>query len=282
MTRQPAVAGSLYSASPAALREEVARYFIADVPPTRALAVVSPHAGLQYSGPVAGAVFARLAPPETVILVGPNHTGLGPVISVYPDGAWAMPGGEVPIDEGLARNLLARCPAAQADTEAHRFEHCLEVQLPFLQHLTAGDPADRARPLRIVPVVLRTTRQDLCRELGRCLADLILEQEGAGAGRAAQPLLVASTDMTHYEPEEVTRQKDRFAIEAIQGFDPEGLELAVHRHGITMCGLGPTLTLLHAAPALGASAISLVRYATSGEVSGDYQRVVGYAGFLVA
>jgi len=174
-----------------------------------------------------------------------------------------MPGGEVPVHEGLARSLLSRFPEAQADTSAHRFEHCLEVQLPFLQHLLAGrEPGWRADPLRIVPVVMRTTRHDLCRELARCLADLILDQKAARGGR---PLLVASTDMNHYESDEVTRQKDGFAIEAIRKIDPEALEFTVRTREITMCGLGPTLVLLHAAPALGASCALTERSLSRGD-----------------
>jgi AmmeMemoRadiSam system protein B len=283
MVRPPAVAGSFYTASPAALREEVARYCVPEGPPRPTLAVLSPHAGLKYSGPVAGAVYARLTPPQTVILVGPNHSGLGPAISVYPEGAWQMPGGDVPVDDRLARDLLDRCPAAKSDTLAHRFEHCLEVQLPFLQYLAAaggaaGEGAGTAPSLQIVPVVLGTTRREICQELGYCLAELIVERGKSETGR---PLLVVTTDMTHYESDDVIRRKDRFAIEAIRRGDPEGLEREVHARGITMCGLGPTLTLLHAAPRLGATAISLARYATSAEVSGDYQRVVGYAGFVI-
>ena len=279
MIRQPAVAGTFYSASPEILREEVARYCVTDIPPAAAIAVVSPHAGLKYSGHVAGAVFARVAPPETVILMGPNHTGIGPAISVYPEGTWLMPWGEVPVDQGLALDLLDRFPGAQADATAHRFEHCLEVQLPFLQHIQAGrKTTEDARPLRIVPVVMRTARRELCADFGRCLADLIQQHRVTGRD---PPLLVASTDMNHYESDEVTRRKDAFAVEAIRHLDPQGLEDAVRTHEITMCGLGPTMSVLHAARLLGRSAASLVRYATSADVSGDCQRVVGYAGFIL-
>jgi hypothetical protein len=279
MIRPPAVAGTFYSASPEILREEVARYCVTDVPPAAAIAVVSPHAGLKYSGRVAGAVFARVAPPETVILIGPNHTGIGPAISVYPEGTWLMPWGEVPVDQGLVLDLLDRFPGAQADASAHRFEHCLEVQLPFLQHIQTGrKTTEDARPLRIVPVVMSTTGRELCLELGRCLADLI--QQHTVTGRDP-PLLIASTDMNHYESDEVTRRKDAFAVEAIRHLDPQGLEDAVRTHEITMCGLGPTMSVLHAARLLGRSAASLVGYATSADVSGDCRRVVGYAGFIL-
>jgi len=272
MIRQPAVAGQFYNASPEVLRADVARYFDSSATPHIATAVVSPHAGLIYSGHVAGAVYSRVSLPQTVILIGPNHTGLGPVVSVFPEGTWLIPGGELAIDRTVTAELLARYPEAEADTSAHQSEHCLEVQLPFLRQARAD--------VRIVPIVLGTTREEVCRDLGLCLAEII-EAHAAQRGRSAMPLLIASTDMSHYEPDSVTRAKDRFALEAIQRLDPEGLQAAVRAHEITMCGLGPTVTMLHAVRALGATNSSLVRYATSGEISGDLDRVVGYGGFVI-
>lgn len=284
MIRHPAVAGTFYSHSPEKLRADVVRYRAAGPVPRPAIAIISPHAGLLYSGHVAGAVFARVTLPRTVILVGPNHTGLGPPVSVFPEGAWLMPGGAVPVDADLARRLLARWPDAVADTEAHRLEHCLEVQLPFLQS-AREDPRDAdpapvlpAAPL-ILPILLRTARLEVCRSLGLCLAHLVAEEAARTAG--APPLLLASTDMSHYEPDAVTRAKDRFAIAAIERLDPDALQEAVRTHGISMCGLSPTITILHAARALGAAGASLVRYGTSADASGDESRVVGYAGFTI-
>lgn len=266
MIRQPAVAGQFYSASPEVLRADVARYSDSSARPHPAIAMVSPHAGLMYSGHVAGAVYSRVSPPEIVILIGPNHTGLGPPVSVYPEGTWLIPGGQLAIDSALAAELIRRYPQAEADTSAHRSEHCLEVQLPFLRQARAD--------VRIVPIVLGTTREEVCRDLGLCLAEIV-------QARSARPLLIASTDMSHYEPDSVTREKDRFALEAIQRLDPEGLQATVRAHQISMCGLGPTVTVLHAVRALGATDSFLVRYATSGEISGDFNRVVGYAGFVI-
>ncbi|MBI4402012.1 MAG: AmmeMemoRadiSam system protein B, partial [Nitrospirae bacterium] len=232
MLRQPAVAGQFYSASPEKLAVEVARYTDPSAVPRTARAAVSPHAGLMYSGHVAGAVYSRVALPATVILIGPNHTGLGPPVSIFPDGAWLIPGGEIPIDRSLAEAILARYPRAKADTEAHRLEHCLEMQLPFLRQAHAC--ATRSSPdLKIVPIVLRTTREDVCRELGRCLADVI-EAHTARQDGDTKPLLIASTDMNHYESDQVTREKDRFALDAIGKLDPAGLMDAVRTHGITM------------------------------------------------
>lgn len=272
MIRQPAVAGQFYSASPDALRAAVARYADPTAVPRPAIAAVSPHAGLMYSGHVAGAVYARVALPPVVILIGPNHAGTGPSISVFPEGTWLIPGDEVPVDSTLTSAILARYPRAVADVSAHRSEHCLEVQLPFLRHAR--------QDVRIVPIVLGTIRQDVCRDLGLCLAS-VLEECAARQEMPGRPLLVVSTDMSHYEPDGVTREKDRFALEAIRHLDPEGLVAAVRSHGITMCGLGPTLAALHAARALGASEASLIRYATSGDITGDLDQVVGYAGFII-
>ncbi|MGH7254482.1 MAG: AmmeMemoRadiSam system protein B [Nitrospirales bacterium] len=271
MLRPPAVAGAFYSASPAALAEEVTRYLDASTEPHSALGVICPHAGLMYSGHVAGAVLSRVTVPPTVILLGPNHTGRGPAISVYPKGAWDLPGGAIPVDEVLAERLLVRFPWGVADTVAHQSEHCLEVQLPFLRRL---------RPdLKILPVVIGTSRLETCQVLGESLAAITRELTETGHSR---PLLLASTDMSHYEPDDVTRAKDRYALAAIERLDPAALGEAVRTHRITMCGFAPTLSFLHAARGLGASRATLVRYATSGEVNQVWDRVVGYAGFVVS
>ncbi len=269
MLRSPAVAGLFYSSSAEALADEVARCLDRSAQRQRAIAAVSPHAGLMYSGLVAGSVYSRLALPDTIILIGPNHTGIGPAVSVYPEGAWQMPGGAVSIDRDLAQQVLARCPHAEADTSAHQQEHCLEVQLPFLQH---GN-----RHIRIVPIVLGTRDPALCRSVGESLAAIVSATDAAGG----RPLLVASTDMNHYESDAVTREKDRHAIAAIAGLDPEGLDAAVIDHRISMCGIAPTLAVLHAARGLGATGATLVNYATSADRGGDRDRVVGYAGFTI-
>ncbi len=272
MIRQPAVAGSFYTASPSALAAEVSRYLTTPHPPRPAIGVICPHAGLMFSGHVAGAVLSQVTPPATAILVGPNHTGVGPPISVYSKGAWLIPGGEVQIDEKLAEAILAQCPQAEADTLAHRAEHCLEVQLPFLRHLRTD--------IRIVPIVVGTTNQDLCQELGRVLAKVIQDSAGQPEG-PGPPLLLASTDMSHYEPDDITREKDRHALDAIGHLDAAELDAAVRTHRITMCGFSPTIAFLHSVRQLGARRAALVRYATSGDVTGDRDRVVGYAGFVI-
>lgn len=274
MIREPAVAGQFYSSTPEALSAEVRRHGDPAAAPTGARAAVSPHAGLMYSGHVAGAVFSRLALPPTVILIGPNHRNVGPAISVFPEGIWLIPGQAADVDAELAAAILDRYPQAAPDITAHEHEHSLEVQLPFL--------LQARRDVRIVPILLGSVGGDaVYRELGLCLADIV-KAIGQRDGLAAAPLLLASTDFSHYESDAVTRTKDRQAVEAIQNLDPAALSAAVHRHRINMCGYGATMTVLHAVLALEARSASLVRYATSGDITGDLSSVVGYAGLIVA
>jgi AmmeMemoRadiSam system protein B len=276
MIRPPAVAGQFYSASAEQLRADVRDRVPRDATPTAAVAAMGPHAGLIYSGRVAGAVYGRLALPSTVILIGPNHTGLGPIVSVFPDGHWVIPGADIPIDREFSSDLLARFPAARADTAAHRLEHCVEVHLPFLLH--AGHLSHPSGPLKIVAIVLGSTERALCEELGAALAELMYVRKAQGGDT---PLLIASTDMNHYESEEITRRKDGLAIEAIERLDARTLHDRARTHDISMCGLGPAVATVTAARAMSAQRARLIQYATSGEVSGDYTRVVGYAGFVI-
>ncbi|MBI3995835.1 MAG: AmmeMemoRadiSam system protein B [Nitrospirae bacterium] len=266
MLRSPAVAGRFYAAAPGPLRNQVERYIEKDLQPQPARLLVCPHAGLIYSGPVAGAVYSRTRIPDTVMLIGPNHTGLGPSVSVYGEGGWTMPNGTVAIDRMLADAVLERCPPAESDIEAHQLEHCLEVQLPFLQYF---------RPdVTIVPVIMMSIDLRVCQLLGEAMADAIL-----GTGRPV--LLVASTDMSHYEPDDVARKKDRWAIDEILSLDPVGLHRVIRKNQISMCGFAPTVAALFAALRLGAKQARLVKYMTSGETSGDYAEVVGYAGLVI-
>jgi MEMO1 family protein len=266
MNREPAVSGRFYTGDPAALAAEVDR-LLARSPGTsrgRAVGVVVPHAGYVYSGAVAGAVYARTAIPDRVLLLGPNHTGLGDPCALWASGAWRTPLGLVPIAPGLSAALLAE-PGISPDPVAHLREHSLEVQLPFLQ---------RARPgVEIAALCLSHLGYPACEALGVAIA---------GAVRAAGALLVASSDMSHFLSAGEARARDGRAIERILALDPEGLHRVVHAEEISMCGVVPTTVMLVAARALGATRAELVRYAHSGEVSGDDRRVVGYAGLLVA
>jgi AmmeMemoRadiSam system protein B len=254
------------------LREEVTRLLAGAGPstgarpPREAVAAVVPHAGYVYSGPVAGAVFGRLIIPETVVLLGPNHTGLGASISVWASGAWRTPLGEVEVDEAFAAALLERFPPAAANESAHLREHALEVQLPFLQVLRPG--------LRIVPIVLAVDTLAPLVSLGETLAEL--------AASHPRPLLVlASTDMTHFQPQRVAELQDKLALERVLALDAEGLWQVVLENDISMCGYMPTAAVLVYARARGATSGELVRYETSGDRTGDRGSVVGYAGVII-
>lgn len=261
--RNPAVAGSFYPGSARELDRTV-RSCTRDIPETLpAKGIVVPHAGYVYSGAVAGEVFSRVTIPSRHLIFCPNHTETGPEAAVMSEGFWRMPWGDVPIDEPLASRLLAASPLLQEDSSAHRDEHSLEVQLPFLQRFRPG--------FRFVPVALGRLSLADCRAMGEAAARVL--------GEEADPvLLIASSDMSHYEPEPVAREKDKQAIDAMLALDPEALYRTVQAQRISMCGVLPATVVLFAARALGAASARLIRYATSGDVSGDRSQVVGYAG----
>ncbi len=271
MRRHPAVAGQFYRDTAAALREQVAEYLLPHAEKTAALGVVSPHAGLMYSGAVAGALYSRLRLPDTIVLVGPNHTGLGAPVSLMPEGTWETPLGSVEVDTGLARAILSRSARIQEDTLAHLHEHSLEVQLPFLQSLK--------KEFRIVPVQMLDTRFETCMDVGRAVAEAIRER--SGGGNVPDVLVVASSDMSHYEQADRAREKDLLAIGRILELDPTGLYQTVKQYGITMCGYGPAVAMLNCSILRGATRAELVNYSNSGDVSGDYDQVVGYAGVII-
>lgn len=271
--RHPAVAGQFYPGNPQRLRAEVETFTAAakkpdeeKQPKLRALGCVVPHAGYMYSGAVAGAVYGRLDLPGRCIILCPNHTGYGEPLAIMSHGAWSTPLGNVPIDEALASDLKERFSLISEDETAHRFEHALEVQLPFLQVL---------RPdFRFVPITVGTGQFEVLSALGVAMA-AVISQSGE------RVLVIASSDMNHYESDEVTRVKDRRAIEPMLALDPRGLYDAVRKTHISMCGYGPAVAMLTASVKLGASKAELIRYATSGDVSGERNKVVGYAGIAV-
>lgn len=267
MRREPAVAHQFYPGDPATLKHTLDRLIPADTTKQKGLAVVSPHAGYIYSGGVAGETFAAVEIPQDIVVMGPNHHGYGAPVALMDKGAWSMPLGEVPINTILAHSLLAQTNLIEADTLAHRFEHSLEVQVPFLQYF---------RPdMTLTPMVISHLSFKSCQAVGEALAAAI-EQYGKPV------LIVASSDMTHYESRESATAKDSLAIQQIKALDPEGLYNTVLGNKITMCGIMPTTIALIAALRLGATQARLVRYTDSGEASGDTNQVVGYAGFVIS
>jgi AmmeMemoRadiSam system protein B len=267
MVRPPAVAGRFYTSDARELAREVQKYCANGKGKLKALGCVVPHAGYMYSGPIAGAVYASLQIPATCILLGPRHFPRGEEMAILTEGSWQTPFGEVSIDSAMAKALASACPSLREDAVAHEREHSLEVQLPFLQQL--------AKNVRIVPIVLGADRYDVLEDLGNVIAQVV-------AGQPEPVLIVASSDMNHYENDVVTRDKDKQAIDRILALDPRGLYDTVRSLGITMCGYAATVTMLVALAKLGAKEGKLVRYATSGDVTGDREEVVGYAGIVLS
>jgi len=264
--RQPAVAGLFYDANPEALERDVRAFLPAGAAPASAFGAIVPHADYVYSGPVAGAVYARLQIPRVVVILCPNHTGRGAAAALDPSDAWRTPFGDVPLARALARKILKFAPGVSEDSEAHRREHSLEVQLPFLRLL---------RPdVEIVPLCLGEPSLPLCQEVGQALASAVGEESDP-------PLLLASSDMNHYESRAVGRAKDDLALKRIEALDAEGLFETVLARSISMCGFLPATALLVAARAAGASTAEVVSRRDSGDETGDASSVVGYAGVVV-
>ena len=267
MLRLPAVAGRFYPDDPEELTRQIAAFAPSSHEEARpAIACVVPHAGYRYSGHVAGAVYARLKLPRRFILLGPRHFPRGEAQAIISEGAWLTPLGRAQIDAELALELKRAFPSLCEDSVAHQTEHALEVQLPFLQHL-AGD-------FSFVPIVLGPADYTQLESLGHAIAEVLGRQTDS-------VLMIASSDMNHYESDEITRRKDHMALGCVRGLDARGLFDTVRREGITMCGFGPVVSVLTAARQLGAQRATVVRYATSGDITGDLHEVVGYAGVIV-
>jgi len=266
MIRSPYVAGRFYPARPELLTEDVRRYTAVPQAKLRATGCIVPHAGYRYSGGVAGAVYAALDLPARFVILCPNHSGFGAPMAVMSSGEWLTPLGAARIDEELAARLKQACPALEEDSEAHAREHSLEVQLPFLQHLAPG--------FRFVPIAIGRGDYRSLEALGQALAGALRED-------GERVLLVASSDMNHYERDEITRAKDQRAIDAILALDTRRLYEVLLADSNTMCGYGPVLAMLTAARELGARQATLIRYATSADAGGPCSSVVGYAGIVV-
>lgn len=269
MNRQPVVAGRFYDADPEKLNTMVDEYLgLAEKKrEERTLLAMVPHAGYVFSGAVCGKTLAMANLESTVLLLGPNHTGRGDRFSLWSEGGWDIPGGTVSVDDELASIILEASPMITADTAAHVGEHSLEVILPFLHRI---NPATTIVPMAISAQVLED-----------------VEAVGKAIGQAlkafARPVsIVVSSDMSHYIPDDEARKKDGMALAAAATLDPRMLFNVVRENDISMCGILPMTTGLFAALELGATKGELVSYATSGEVSGDFDQVVGYAGMLVS
>jgi MEMO1 family protein len=283
-TRRMAVAGSWYPDEPITLAAEVNRYVAAarvDLPPRPPCALIAPHAGLMYSGPVAAFAYkvARGTSPKSVILVGPSHFVPFRGVSIWPDGQWSTPFGPVAVDRELAHAIQSACSDVVEIPAAHGREHSLEMQLPFIAHLLPGTP--------IVPLVMGQQTRDTAFALGDALARVVAArapaqpssdsngETAAGAGHGGV-LLVASSDLSHYENASVAAAMDEIMAAHVQAIDADGMMAALERDPRHACGGGPMVSVLRAARQLGATGARVLRYADSGDVSGDKSSVVGY------
>ena len=267
MLRLPAVAGRFYPSNPEELTALIRKYSVADTghSPIPLRACLVPHAGYVYSGHVAGAVLARIALPGKIIILGVRHSPRGEPAAILSSGAWRTPLGDARIDEALAEALKKACPLLREDSVAHGTEHSLEVQLPFLQVL--------ARNFTFVPVALGTVRFESLVSVGEAIGR-VLESTKESV------LLLTTSDLNHYEDDATTRIKDRKAIEQLLALNPRGLYDTCSDEDISMCGLGPAAAMLTALNAIGVRKPELVKYATSADMCGDRNAVVGYAGMI--
>lgn len=268
--REPVVAGQFYPSSPEAIRKQIASFLagLGTVNKSEVIACVLPHAGYIYSGAVAARTLSGIKIKEKIILLGPNHTGLGEQFSIMAQGAWKTPLGEVEIDSGLAAAILKESKYLRDDILAHAQEHSLEVQLPLVQYFKPD--------FQIVPLALLSDELSALKEIGKEIATAIKK-----LGLEEKTLIIASSDMTHYEAQEQAQRKDREAIDAISELDEDKLMRKIDKLGISMCGYAPVTAMLAAAKLLGARQGKLIKYQTSGDVTGDYDAVVGYAGMVV-
>lgn len=266
MDREAVVAGQFYPGSEEALEKQIKGFIDEEAEREEVRGVVSPHAGYIYSGKVAGAVYSRIVPVETFILLGPNHTGRGSPFSIMTDGTWKTPLGSVEIDSDMAKGILSESQNLEDDEKAHSYEHSLEVQLPFLQYLK--------RDFCFVPIILSPAALSIYREIGEAIARVIKTKK-------TKTIVIASSDMTHYESQKSAEEKDKEAIKAILELDEGKLLEKVKGLNISMCGYAPVATTLVACKELGAEKAELIQYMTSGDTSGDYSAVVGYAGIII-
>ena len=270
--RRPCVSGSFYPSHPGRLRSMIEDSFKHSLGPGRLpktsgdrrsiVAVVIPHAGYVYSGPGAAHSFLHLAEeekPDTVVILGPNHTGWGSPISIMVEGGWETPLGVVPIDEDLAKELLNSSDIIEINESAHQREHSIEVQLPFLQYIY-GD-------FKLIPICMGYQDLKTSTKVGNALAKVLKDKEA---------IIIASTDLTHQETQESAVRKDRMIIDAILEMDEKKLHDTVKRHRITTCGYGPMSVAIIASRQMGAKKAELLSYHTSGDIIKDYSAVVGY------
>ena len=266
--RKPVVAGQFYPSSSQEIKRQIETFIDKNVKKQDVIACMLPHAGYMYSGRVAAQTLAQIYVKDKIILLGPNHTGYGVAFSIMTQGLWQTPIGEIKIDSSLAKQILKSSKYLEQDSSAHMHEHSLEVELPILQYF---------RPeFEIVPIAFLSDDIEKLKKTGIEIAGVI-----NNSGLKESCLLVASSDMTHYEPQEAAQRKDKIAIQAILELDADKLAKNIRRLDISMCGYAPVIVMIEAAKQLGAKTARLIKYQTSGDVTGDKDSVVGYAGIII-
>jgi MEMO1 family protein len=265
--RKPAVAGQFYAPLGPALKQQIESLIDKNARKSDAIACMLPHAGYMYSGKVAALTVSQINIKDTVILLGPNHTGLGAAFSIMTEGAWETPLGEVEINSDLAKRILRNSKHLEGDAQAHMREHSLEVELPILQYFKPD--------LKIVPMIFLSDDTEALKEIGKDIAAAL------GEPAYKNSMLVASSDMTHYEPQKDAERKDKEAIGAILELNEDKLKDKINELNISMCGKAPVVVMLKAAKILGAKGARLIKYETSGDVTNDRRSVVGYAGIVI-
>ena len=273
--RYPKQAGSFYAGSRESLKRQIDECFTHILGPgefpelhsegsRQIVGLVCPHAGYTYSGPVAANAYYSLSQDgsvDTFVILGPNHQGVGSNVSIMDKGKWRTPLGDAEIDAFLAEEIIRKSEIVDIDETAHSFEHSIEVQLPFLQYVYGSS-------FKFVPICFLMQDLQTCMEVGESLAETIKDRNA---------VIIASTDLTHYESQKIAAEKDRLVIDAITKMDADLLYSVLENRSISACGYGPVATLLTAAKKLNAEKVQLLKYATSGDVSGDFSSVVGYA-----
>lgn len=287
MVRAAVMAGQFYSLAANSLEREVSKLCPEVKTKKEAIGLLLPHAGYMYSGRVAGLTASTVNLKDIFVIIGPNHTGIGEPFSLDIDETWQTPLGKIEINSALAEEILKKSPSLKKDTQAHRYEHSVEVELPFLQYLKSNksftpspvNPRALARGagFTFVPIVIAGDKLEIYKQIGKGISEAIKELK-----LIDQVQIIASSDMTHYEEAKVAQEKDALAISALLKLDPDLLYKTVKENDISMCGYIPAIIMLEAARNLGAKKAELIKYENSGDTTGDYSSVVGYAGAIIS
>ena len=273
--RRPTQAGAFYEGDAEALKTQIENCFLQEFGPKKhpkvnktgprnVVGLVCPHAGYMFSGAVAANAYYELAQdgkPDTVVILGPNHTGYGSALALMNDGVWRTPLGDVEVDGATANQIVQETRLVDVDDVAHRFEHSIEVQLPFLQYLYGSE-------FKFVPLCFQMQDLSSAVEVGKALVEVLANKNA---------VVIASSDMTHYEPQGNAAAKDLAALKAVEAMDEKRFYSIIETQNVTACGYGPIAAVIAAAKGLGAKEAKLLCYKSSGDITGDYSSVVGYA-----